>query len=131
MDRTFQFEEDAGALSSRRHPEIGALTRLSSRPPRPLHTSIRPIWILGRGETADLRFQLEGISRSHAALPGARARDYSYTLRDLGSTNGVFVNGTRVQAHPSATAIALHPGPSLVSSSACSNSTKPGGRGKA
>jgi len=71
----------------------------------PLHASRM---LIGRGETADVRIDSAFISRYHALLvrepavvaaegvePSA-ARD---VLIDLGSTNGVLVNGKRVVRH--------------------------------
>jgi diguanylate cyclase (GGDEF)-like protein len=54
--------------------------------------------VMGRADTADIRLFDEGISREHAQV----VQDHSETgvrmiLEDLGSTNGTFCNGTRVQ----------------------------------
>lgn len=50
--------------------------------------------VLGRHPKADLPLDEEGVSRKHAAL--RVAADGSVIIRDLGSTNGTFVNGERV-----------------------------------
>ncbi len=50
--------------------------------------------VLGRA-TAGIAIHDEGVSRRHAAL--TRLDDGSYLLRDLGSRNGTYVNGVRVQ----------------------------------
>jgi sulfur carrier protein ThiS len=50
---------------------------------------------LGRGPGVDLSFNDSTMSSQHAAL---EFRDGGYVVRDLGSTNGTFVNGGRVQA---------------------------------
>jgi two-component system cell cycle response regulator len=49
--------------------------------------------IVGRGREADIRLNGDGVSRQHARITvGAE----SVELEDLGSTNGVFVNGDRI-----------------------------------
>jgi diguanylate cyclase (GGDEF)-like protein len=49
---------------------------------------------LGRGDTVEIRIDDDGVSRRHAAL--VRLEDGALQLRDLGSTNGTFVNGDRI-----------------------------------
>jgi diguanylate cyclase (GGDEF)-like protein len=49
--------------------------------------------IIGRGREADIRLNGDGVSRQHARIVVGGA---SAELEDLGSTNGVFVNGDRV-----------------------------------
>ncbi|GAB3994488.1 FhaA domain-containing protein [Nocardioides marmoraquaticus] len=57
--------------------------------------------VIGRGNDADLRIDDPGVSRRHAEIrveeaqvPGDEPR---VSVRDLGSTNGVAVNGKRVE----------------------------------
>lgn len=53
--------------------------------------------VLGRGSEADLRITDPGVSRRHAeirVMPGPQG--YIVTIHDLGSTNGIVVNGQRV-----------------------------------
>lgn len=49
---------------------------------------------IGRGSDADLRIDDPGISRAHAELTRSGG---DVTITDLGSTNGVVVNGERVE----------------------------------
>jgi len=49
--------------------------------------------IIGRKEDCDLRIPLSEVSRQHAVLMLA---DDAITLRDLGSSNGTFVNNKRI-----------------------------------
>ena len=54
-------------------------------------------FVLGRSKTqADLRLEDPNVSRQHAAIERVGSAWY---LVDLGSTNGVFVNGSRVTRH--------------------------------
>jgi hypothetical protein len=57
-----------------------------------------PGLVIGRGTDADLRINDPGVSRRHAeirVMPAANAP--SVSIVDLGSTNGMLVNGQRVQ----------------------------------
>lgn len=52
---------------------------------------------IGRGLTATVRINDEGISRTHAAVTVDKG---VYYLSDAGSTNGTFANGERVDKYP-------------------------------
>jgi pSer/pThr/pTyr-binding forkhead associated (FHA) protein len=49
------------------------------------------ITIIGRDSICDIRIHDPSISRTHARI--VRVADGSYTLEDLGSTNGTYVRG--------------------------------------
>jgi uncharacterized RDD family membrane protein YckC len=49
--------------------------------------------VLGRGHSAGIRIDEETVSRSHAMLS---LREGRAIIRDLGSSNGLFVNGRRI-----------------------------------
>jgi transcriptional regulator of acetoin/glycerol metabolism len=51
-------------------------------------------WLVGRGAQCDIRLERGRISRRHAEL---RRQGPIVTIRDLGSTNGTFLNGARVE----------------------------------
>jgi diguanylate cyclase (GGDEF)-like protein len=51
--------------------------------------------IIGRGTEADLWVEDPAISRNHAQV--SRSPDGRFTIQDLGSTNGTFVSGRRVE----------------------------------
>jgi hypothetical protein len=51
--------------------------------------------LIGRAAGCALHFPLRGISRHHVALLVLQAR--GVVIRDLGSTNGTFVNGERIR----------------------------------
>lgn len=52
---------------------------------------------LGRGPQNELRLLDTEASRTHARI---QFKDGQYTLTDLGSSNGTFVNGRVIRAHP-------------------------------
>jgi pSer/pThr/pTyr-binding forkhead associated (FHA) protein len=54
----------------------------------------RDLTVIGRREDCDLRIPLGDVSRKHCRV--VRNGDY-ITLEDLGSSNGTFVNGQRIQ----------------------------------
>jgi pSer/pThr/pTyr-binding forkhead associated (FHA) protein len=54
----------------------------------------RPVLLVGRHPECDVRLEYPSISRRHCCLATAYDR---VTLRDLGSRNGVRVNGLRVE----------------------------------
>lgn len=53
----------------------------------------KPILLFGRHEECDVQLNSKKVSRRHCVL--AQVSDY-LVIRDLGSTNGVKINGTRV-----------------------------------
>jgi two-component system, NtrC family, response regulator AtoC len=62
--------------------------------------------VIGRGDAAELRLRDNAVSRRHATM---RIDDDAITLTDLGSHNGTYINGERLQG-----ARALHSGDSLA-----------------
>lgn len=61
------------------------------------HPLVPPGLLIGRGADADLRLNDPGISRRHAMISVSGDPDHPViTIEDLGSTNGVHVNGSRV-----------------------------------
>ncbi len=62
----------------------------------PLHP---PAMVVGRGTEADIRINDPGISRKHVEFQVAGAGDdLQLRVRDLGSTNGMLVDGHRIAA---------------------------------
>src|SRR3954464_14228335 len=53
----------------------------------------KPILLLGRHPECDVQIESRKISRRHCCI--AQVADY-LVIRDLGSTNGIRINGTRV-----------------------------------
>lgn len=54
--------------------------------------------IVGRAASAALRFPFDDISRRHAKI--SQDDDGAYHIEDLGSRNGIRVNGVPVKSHP-------------------------------
>jgi pSer/pThr/pTyr-binding forkhead associated (FHA) protein len=54
-----------------------------------------PMMVIGRAPSAEIRVNEHAVSNEHARLEGAGGR---YSIVDLGSTNGTYVNGQRVVA---------------------------------
>ena len=58
---------------------------------------LKALTVLGRDESADIVLDDPGISRQHTELRVTTdGPHYAISIRDLGSTNGTFVNGERV-----------------------------------
>lgn len=55
----------------------------------------KPTQVIGRSSQADVKLADPSVSRRHAEL--VRAAFHQWKLRDLGSHNGTFVNGERVE----------------------------------
>jgi EAL domain-containing protein (putative c-di-GMP-specific phosphodiesterase class I) len=66
------------------------------KPGGPLkRTAIAPLpFTIGRGESAHLRIESSQVSREHARIVRGQG---DLRIKDLGSTNGTFVNGQRTQ----------------------------------
>lgn len=63
------------------------------------HPLVPPGLVVGRGSDADLRVNDPGVSRRHAMITVTGTADQPHvTIEDLGSTNGIIVNGSRIQS---------------------------------
>ncbi|MBS2038310.1 FHA domain-containing protein [bacterium] len=90
-ENTQEFDYRDIAERSTRYPQVGAISLLISENPGKLVLLDADQIRIGRDESCDLRFQVEGVSRIHAQIerrPGGQ-----YCITDLRSTNGLFVNG--------------------------------------
>ncbi|HZC25992.1 MAG TPA: FHA domain-containing protein, partial [Actinopolymorphaceae bacterium] len=78
--------------------------------------------VLGRGNEADLRITDPGVSRRHAEIRVAQdGPRFTVTIHDLGSTNGIVVNGQRVDYAP------LHDGSQVLLGNTLLVLRRPGG----
>lgn len=95
-------ELDTGAFRIRSSVVAGAEPAPAAEPEGPgprleFGTTTHPLTgstVIGRGAEADLRLTDTGVSRRHAEI---RVDGETVQVRDLGSTNGTWVNGRRVQ----------------------------------
>ena len=63
------------------------------------HPLVPPGLVIGRGSNADLRVNDPGVSRRHAMISvSGPLENRTIRIEDLGSTNGIVVDGSRVQA---------------------------------
>jgi adenylate cyclase len=58
---------------------------------------LRPVLTMGRRESCDVRLEFPNVSGIHCELT---FRDGYWAIKDLNSTNGIKVNGSRVQVRP-------------------------------
>jgi len=76
--------------SSRERGEYGILLPVGGGDPIPL---LKSELVVGRRPKCDIRLDFENVSGKHAVLA---LHNGLWTVRDLGSTNGTSVNGTRL-----------------------------------
>jgi predicted component of type VI protein secretion system len=74
--------------------QLGELVPIGGGDAIPL---LQDVMTIGRRHTADIRLDFPNVSSSHAELT---FRNGVWYVRDLGSTNGVKVNGERTQRRP-------------------------------
>jgi pSer/pThr/pTyr-binding forkhead associated (FHA) protein len=78
------------------------LTLVLDRKPVQVYELDQPVIRIGRGESMDVLIDNVSVSRRHAEI---RDENGTWLLRDLGSSNGTFLNGQRVN-----TDLPLRPG---------------------
>jgi len=90
-------EVSAGATFAPAAPDAKAAARLEDSAAGTSFALTAAVVVLGRGAEADVRVEDPGISRKHAEVRCVDGHEHEVT--DLGSTNGTFVNGSRIARH--------------------------------
>ncbi|MGH7297238.1 MAG: diguanylate cyclase, partial [Polyangiaceae bacterium] len=68
--------------------------------------------VIGRGRDVDVRIDDPGASREHSRI--VPTGDGSYAIEDMGSTNGTYVDGRRVQRSELRSGDRIHIGPNVI-----------------
>jgi hypothetical protein len=100
---TVASEAVAGVEVPAGEPDTGAVNRaqLVLEVNGMRHPLQPPGLVIGRGTDADLRISDPGVSRRHAEIRVSGSGDtLDIDIVDLGSTNGILVNGKRVRQSP-------------------------------
>ena len=85
------------AASNRRRDTYPCLIRISGDDVGLWHSlKGKPRFTIGRHENSDIKINDDDVSRNHAEI--LLSEDNRVQVRDLSSTNGTYVNGTRVQS---------------------------------
>ncbi len=94
FDKTLVIENAPPKPAAVDEPQA-TLTVLSGADLGAVHVLNQPEIVFGRGPTAHISLDDDGISRRHCRL--LRSKD-GYVVEDTGSTNGVYVDGARIAA---------------------------------
>lgn len=76
-------------------PHVFVLTVIDGDAPSDAFRLDGPETVIGRGAPARIRVEDDQVSKQHSLI---RVEGSVCTLRDLGSLNGTFLNGRRIQA---------------------------------
>lgn len=100
---TGRFQVQSQAMAGIEQADGPASTTLIRRAPLVLevngvrHPLTPPGLVIGRGSEADLRINDPGVSRRHAQIHvNGAGEELAISIEDLGSTNGIIVNGAKV-----------------------------------
>jgi diguanylate cyclase (GGDEF)-like protein len=89
-----------GAVAPEQPLEIplgGYLTVIVGQHPGRVYALDAPTMVIGRGAECAVRLEGDGVSRNHARITRHAGQ---YTIEDLGSTNGTFIDGALATADP-------------------------------
>jgi pSer/pThr/pTyr-binding forkhead associated (FHA) protein len=79
------------AEATQASPALAALVHVVDGAETQVHPLLSDRIVIGRGKDCNIRVEGDGsVSRKHACV---MRRGVTFTLEDLGSSNGVFVNG--------------------------------------
>jgi diguanylate cyclase (GGDEF)-like protein len=93
-------------------PDRALLTVLMGLNVGQVFTLDRSETLIGRSQDAEVHLEDVGVSRRHARI--VRTEERRHILEDLGSTNGIFLNGRRVERADLSHGDRVQIGPSLV-----------------
>ncbi len=93
---TQEFAPEQNAEKSRASSTMPCLVEVSGDLPGRTFTLESPVYLVGRDEACAIQAEVEGVSRRHCEL--IRKGD-GYEIEDLASTNGIHINGQKVQKH--------------------------------
>jgi two-component system cell cycle response regulator len=89
-------ENPPGPASSSSNRETAYLIVLAGSAMGEMFKLSRKQTVIGRGQAANIRMMDEGVSREHCEI---QVEGDSMILHDLGSTNGTFCRGARIDRH--------------------------------
>ena len=97
LDDTTRMAPAQEAGTAEAQPAAACLVVLSGSNVGEMYRIEKDQVVIGRGDKVDLRLVDDGISREHVRLSKEEGR---IVLQDLGSTNGTYCNGQRVERQP-------------------------------
>lgn len=68
--------------------------------------------VIGRAEDCGIRLKVGSVSRHHCAVE--RDEEGEWIVRDLGSTHGTLIDGTRIEETPLKDHLTVRIGPALI-----------------
>ncbi|MCC7507971.1 MAG: FHA domain-containing protein [Planctomycetes bacterium] len=95
-DRVAKPTREAGD-STQQSPALATLVRLVNGAETQVHPLLGDLFLIGRGKDCHIRIEGDtSVSRKHASI---RRSGVQFIIEDLGSSNGIHINGTKVDGH--------------------------------